>query len=109
MKVCRGKKCNHIGIVIDYLTRSASKVDIADCIGIMKEDFSSKTNKTTKLWTNKLLQVNTNFSRLNKEKSNVFHILNVKRLFCAKEAIFCGTRCRIFIFMCQYCCGIRLR
>ena len=72
-------------INIDFLTRGAFEVDIADCIDTMKEDFPHKTNKTFKPLNNKLFSVNASSPRLEKEKSDVFHMFTMKFMFLRKK------------------------
>ena len=47
----------------------------------MKEDFPYKTNKTLKAYNDKLFLVDTNSPRLDKEKSNTFHVFTMKFMF----------------------------
>ena len=71
--------------MIDYLTRDAFEVNLTNCADAMKEDFKLKTNETLKPWKNKLFHVSTNSSRLEKEKSNVFHRFTMKHVFLLKR------------------------
>ena len=85
-KVCRGKKHNYLGITLDYLTRGAFKVNMTDCIDAAKEDFHYEANKTLKAQNNKLFLVDTNSTRLEKEKSDTFYVLTTKcMLLCKRE------------------------
>ena len=85
MKVFRGKKHDYPGITLDYSTRGAFKVDTKYHINAMKEAFPCKTNKTLKAWDDKLFSVDTNSSRLDEEKSDMFLALTMKCIFTRKR------------------------
>ena len=70
---------------MDYSNRGAFKVDMMDCVDTMKEDFRYETNKTNKVWNNKLFSVHPNSPRLDKEKSNVVHVFTMKCIFSCKR------------------------
>ena len=63
---------------MDYSTRGAFKVNVTNCIDATKEDFLCKTNKTLKAWNSKLFSVGANSPRLDKEKSDAFHMFAMK-------------------------------
>ena len=84
-KVCRSKKYNCLGITLDYLSRGTFEVNMTDYVDTLKENFPCKTNKTLKAQNDKLFLVNTNSSRLGKEKYDVFHEFTIKCMFLCKR------------------------
>ena len=103
MKVHRGKKYNDLGITLDYSTRGAFKVNITDHADAMKKDFPCKTNKTLKVWNDKLFSVDENSPKLDKEKSDAFHMLTIKCIFLCKRGR-PGVELRVgFLSTCTSC------
>ena len=85
MKVWRSEKYDYLETTIDYLTIGTFKVGIVDCINTMKECFPCQTNKNLKPWSNKIFHVDSNSSRLDKEKSDVFRVFTMKCVFLCKR------------------------
>ena len=58
---------------------------MTDCIDAMKKGFPYETNKTLKAQNDKLFSVDANSTRLDKEKSDVFHVFAMYSIFLCKR------------------------
>ena len=87
VKVVRGKVHDYLAMIMDYTQDGALKIDMKYYIKGMLDDFPYEV-KATKVapWTENLLKVQEEVTKLEEQRRSVFHTFVMKAMFLCKRA-----------------------
>ena len=86
VKATRGKVHDYLAMKLDYTEDGKLKVDMADYVVNMINDFPEKLSLSNYPWNDNLFKVDESSRKLSKENREIFHTFVAKALFLCKRA-----------------------
>jgi hypothetical protein len=86
VKVVRGKVHDYLGMIMDFTQEGALKIDMKYYIEGMLEEFPYEVKPKATPWTEKLLKVQKDATKLEEARRSIFHTYVMKGMFLCKRA-----------------------